>query len=178
MLNRKFLKGLALSGIGPTSHTVILAQSFGIPCVIDISNFPGASWEGKEAIVDGELGLLAVDLTASARRYYEMEQWRLNARKAPQRSNESPRFQARPPTGLDWKSQQIFPVPTKLPPLFAAGAESIGLFRTEMLFMDRADAPGEEEQCEAYSRALRGAQGRMVIIRTLDIREATSLWRG
>ncbi len=57
----------------------------------------------------------------------------------------------------------------KLAPAIAAGAESIGLFRTEMLFMDRAEAPGEEEQFEAYSRALRDAQGRMVIIRTLDI---------
>ncbi|HEX3989489.1 MAG TPA: HPr family phosphocarrier protein, partial [Verrucomicrobiae bacterium] len=79
-LDRKFLKGLALSKVGATSHTVILAQSFGIPCVIDVANF-SVNWNGKEAIVDGELGLVAVDLTPAARRYYDMEQWRLAARK-------------------------------------------------------------------------------------------------
>ncbi len=81
-LDRQFLKGLALSRIGPTSHTVILAQSFGIPCVIDVAHFPGAGWNEKEAIVDGELGLLAVELTPAARRYYDMERRRLKARKA------------------------------------------------------------------------------------------------
>ena len=63
------MKGLALAKTGGASHTVILARSFGIPCVIEISDFPIASWEGQEAIVDGELGLLAVGLTAAARRY-------------------------------------------------------------------------------------------------------------
>ena len=81
-LDRRFLKGLALSKTGGTSHTVILARSFGIPCVIEIADFPITRWEGQEEIVDGELGLVAVELTAAARRYFEMEQWRLQARSA------------------------------------------------------------------------------------------------
>ena len=52
---------------------------------------------------------------------------------------------------------------------FAAGAEGIGLFRTEMLFAGREDAPDEEEQFDAYRQALAAANGRPVVIRTFDI---------
>jgi fructose-specific PTS system IIA-like component len=52
---------------------------------------------------------------------------------------------------------------------FAASAEGIGLFRTEMLFLDRNSAPGEEDQFQAYCNALNAAEGRPVIIRTLDV---------
>jgi fructose-specific PTS system IIA-like component len=166
-LDHRFLKGLALAKTGGTSHTVILARSFGIPCVIEISDFPIARWEGHEAIVDGELGLLAVKLTAAARRYYEMEQWRLQARQTRAR-----RLAALPGQTADGARLEIacnISGPDEAARAIAAGAESIGLFRTEMLFMDRREAPGEEEQCQAYSSALRGAGGRPVIIRTLDI---------
>jgi fructose-specific PTS system IIA-like component len=166
-LDRRFLKGLALAKTGGASHTVILARSFGIPCVIEISDFPIASWEGQEAIVDGELGLLAVGLTAAARRYYEMEQWRLQARQA-----RAQRLAALPGQTADGARLEIasnISGPDETAPAIAAGAEGIGLFRTEMLFMDRSEAPGEEEQCQAYARALRDAGGRTVIIRTLDI---------
>jgi fructose-specific PTS system IIA-like component len=166
-LDRRFLKGLALAKIGAASHTVILARSFGIPCVIDIADFPVARWEGQDAIVDGELGLLAVGLTADARRYYEMEQWRLNARHV-----RAQRLTALPGQTADGARLEIasnISRPDEAAPAIAAGAESIGLFRTEMLFMDRNEAPGEEEQYQAYSRALRDAGGRTVIIRTLDI---------
>jgi multiphosphoryl transfer protein len=166
-LDRRFLKGLALANTGPTSHTVILAQSYGVPCVIDISDFPVARWEGHEAVVDGELGLLATGLTAAARRYYDMEQWRLSARQA-----RAQQLAARPGQTADGARLEIaanISRPDDVAPAVAAGAESIGLFRTEMLLMDRSEPPGEEEQYEAYSRALRDAGGRMVIIRTLDI---------
>lgn len=166
-LDRRFLRGLALSKIGPTSHTVILAQSFGIPCVIDVAHFPSTSWDGREAIVDGEFGLLAVELTPAARRYYDMEQWRLKGRKA--RAQRVAAFPGQSADGARLEIAANVSGPDEVASAIAAGAESIGLFRTEMLFMDRAEAPGEEEQCEAYSRALRDAQGRMVIIRTVDI---------
>ncbi|HEY3853512.1 MAG TPA: phosphoenolpyruvate--protein phosphotransferase [Verrucomicrobiae bacterium] len=166
-LDRKFLKGLALSGVGATSHTVILAQSFGIPCVIDVANFSAANWEGKEATVDGELGIVAVDLTPTARRYYEMEQWRLAARKA--RAQQRAALPGQTADGARLEIAANISSPDEVASAIAAGAESVGLFRTEMLFMDRSEAPREEEQVEAYSRALRAAQGRMVIIRTLDI---------
>ncbi len=166
-LDRRFLKGLALSKTGGTSHTVILARSFGIPCVIEIADFSITRWEGQEAIVDGELGLLAVELTAAARRYFEMEQWRLQARAARAR-----RLAALPGQTADGARLEIaanISGPDEAAAAIAAGAEGIGLFRTEMLFMDRGEAPGEEEQCQAYARALRDAGGRTVIIRTLDI---------
>lgn len=166
-LDRRFLKGLALAKTGGASHTVILARSFGIPCVIDISDFPIARWEGQEAIVDGELGLLAVGLTAAARRYYEMEQWRLQARQA--RSRRLAALGGQTADGARLEIASNISSPDEAAPAIAAGAESIGLFRTEMLFMDRNEAPGEEEQCQAYARALRDAGGRTVIIRTLDI---------
>ncbi len=166
-LDRRFLKGLALARTGGASHTVILARSFGIPCVIDLAEFPIPRWEGQEAIVDGELGLAAVGLTPAARRYYEMEQWRLQARQA--RAQRLASVPGQTADGARLEIASNISSPDEAAPAIAAGAESIGLFRTEMLFMDRSEAPGEEEQCQAYSRALRDAGGRMVIIRTVDI---------
>ncbi len=166
-LDRRFLKGLALAKTGSTSHTVILARSFGIPCVIEIADFPTAQWEGQDAIVDGELGLLAVGLTTAAKRYYEMERWRLEARQTRTRRLASLPGQTADSVRLEIASNISSPNEAAL--AIAAGAEGIGLFRTEMLCMDRSEAQGEEEQCQAYSRALTDAVGRTVIIRTLVI---------
>jgi phosphoenolpyruvate-protein phosphotransferase len=166
-LDRRFLKGLVLGHAGMTSHTVILARSFGIPTLTGVADLAGANLQGTEAVVDAECGLLVTDLTEPARRYYRMEHERLAERRARLR-----RFAEQPAQTPDGQAVEIagnIGTAAEAGAAFAAGAEGIGLFRTEMLFFDRDTPPSEEEQFTEYCEALRAAGDRPVITRTLDI---------
>lgn len=166
-LDRRYLKGLVLSQAGTTSHTIILARSFGIPTLVGVAGLSSLGRERQEVIVDGDLGALVTQLTESGRRYYAMERNRLEGRQramkrfmdAPAQSGDGHRLEVCANIGTTAEAE----------PGFAAGAEGIGLFRTEMLFLDRDEAPGETEQYEVYRRVLEVAGGRPVIIRTLDL---------
>lgn len=166
-LDRRLLQGLVLGHGGTTSHTVILARSFGIPTLVGVADLAGASLSGQEAVVDAECGLLVTDLTTQTRRYYDMERKRLAERRARQQ-----RFASQPGVTADGKRVEIegnISTAAEANAAFAAGAEGIGLFRTEMLFLDRDEPPTEEEQFKEYCAALAAAGDRPVILRTLDI---------
>ena len=166
-LERRFLSGLILGHAGVTSHTVILARSFGIPTLSGVADLAGSPLDGQEAIVDAECGLLATELTPPARRYYALEQRRLAGRRARQE-----KLAAQPAATADGRRVEIagnISTAAEAAAAFAAGAEGIGLFRTEMLFLDRDEPPGEDEQFEEYRAALLTAGNRPVILRTLDI---------
>jgi multiphosphoryl transfer protein len=166
-LDRNYLKGLALAHAGITSHTVILARSFGIPTLTGMCEITDAHLENEEAVLDADGGALLANLTERARRYYVLEQKRLAERR-----ERMQRFAARPAATQDGRPIEIganIASAEEAPVAFAAGAEGIGLFRTEMLFLDRESAPDETEQFEIYRRALEAANNRVVIIRTLDI---------
>jgi fructose-specific phosphotransferase system IIA component len=109
---------------------------------------------------------LLTNLTDKARRYYAMEQRRLTDRR-----ERIQQFAVRAATMRDGRAMEIganIASAGEASAAFAAGADGIGLFRTEMLFLDRASAPEEAEQLETYRRALATAGSRAVIIRTLD----------
>lgn len=169
-LDRRVLKGLVLAHGGTTSHTVILARSFGIPTLVgvaDVAGRDGARLDGQDVVVDADLGILVTNLTEPARRYYDMERRRLDDRRSRLR-----RFADRPAVtedGLRIEVAANIASAEDAAPAFAAGAEGIGVFRTEMLFVDRERPPTETEQFEQYRGALAEAGGRSVIIRTLDI---------
>ena len=166
-LDRRLLKGLVLAHAGATSHTIILARSFGIPTLVDVKAIRNLHLDGQEAVIDADAGVLVTKLTGQARRYYDMERRRLDDRQAYVK-----KFCARPGATKDGQRIEIaanIASADETASAFAAGAEGIGLFRTEMLFLDRNSAPSEEEQFQAYSDALKAAEGRPVIIRTLDV---------
>ena len=165
-LNRNFLKGLVLAHAGETSHTVILARSFGIPTLSGVNNLVNARLDGRAAVLDGDAGLLLTDFSEPVRRYYLLEQQRLA-----DRQRRVQKFAGRPAATKDGHRLEIaanIVSADELAAVFAAGAEGIGMFRTEMLFLDRESAPGEEEQYDTYRRVLEAAAGRPVIIRALD----------
>jgi phosphoenolpyruvate-protein phosphotransferase len=166
-LERRHLKGLVLAQAGTTSHTVILARSFSIPTVTGVAGLAGADLSGQEAIVDANLGTLVTDITDPARRYYAMEHRRLESRQ--RRFWQSAMRPAETQDGRRIGVGANIATAEEAPRAFSSGAEGIGLFRTEMLFLDRDAAPGEEEQFECYRRVLAAADGRPVAIRTLDI---------
>lgn len=166
-LDKHLLKALVLEHAGTTSHTVILARSFNIPTLTGVANLRASVPVGHEVVVDANLGIVITEINVVVRRYYERELRKLTRRQ----SRWAKHIQAPAATRDGQRLEVAANVATmdELAPAFERGAEGIGLFRTEMLFMNREDAPAEEEQLAVYSRALQAAGGRPVIIRTIDI---------
>jgi len=158
------LKGIVMGEGGETSHTAILARSFGIPllCAQEV-RVP----DGTPLLLDSRYGVLVVAPDACAQQWYAMEaekDVRIAQRLAP--------FLQQKGSSRDGESVPLLAniaLAAEAEGAFAAGAEGIGLFRTEMLFCERSAPPEEEEQYLAYRLVLERAQGRKVVIRTLDI---------
>jgi multiphosphoryl transfer protein len=166
-LDRRWLRGLVLAHGGTTSHTVILARSHGVPTLVGVTALDAAALEGCEVVVDADLGVMVSGVTDAARRYYGMERRRLDRRR--QRVQQ---FAERPAATEDGQRIEVaanIGSAADVEEAVASGAEGVGLFRTEMLFLARRDAPGEDEQFEEYRRALALAGNRPVIVRTLDV---------
>ncbi|HNX48820.1 MAG TPA: phosphoenolpyruvate--protein phosphotransferase [Thermoanaerobaculaceae bacterium] len=166
-LDRQHLKGIALSQGGATSHTAILARAFGIPCVVGVAGVERLVPGGREVIVDGERGLVIAEPTPAVLAFYEAETRKLEAMRARARA-----FGAEPGLTADGRRLEVAANVGSLDEVrlaFEHGAEGIGLFRTELLFMGRDAPPSEVEQLEVYAETARLAAGRPVIIRTLDI---------
>lgn len=166
-LDKKFLRGLVLSEAGTTSHSVILARAFNIPTITGIEGIHKKLNPGEVVIIDAGRGLVIPSPNTTISRFYdlEMEKQRLIKEKA------VPFIQG-PGATADGKKIEVAANIGSLEELesaFLNGAEGVGLFRTEWLFMNKANAPGEDEQFEIYSRAAAVAGKRPVIIRTLDI---------
>jgi len=165
-LDRTRLAALALSGGGVTSHTSILARALSVPCVVALGRIEGGLASGQEVIVDGERGLLVVEPPPAVQSFYAGE-----AAKLATLAERAGRFAAMPGRTADGRRVEVaanLASLVEVAPAFAAGAEAIGLFRTELLFMAGSGPPGEDEQVRVYAEALRLAGDRAVIVRTLD----------
>jgi len=165
-LDRRHLKGIALGGGGRTSHTVILARAAGIPCVTGLGGAAASVTPGSETIVDGERGLVVVDPPPAVRRFYDGETEKLASLRSRLEA-----FRAAPGRTADGRPVEVAANVASLEEArlaFRSGADGIGLFRTEFLFMNRREPPSEEEQLHVYAEAARMAAGRPVIVRTLD----------
>lgn len=166
-MDRKKVRGLVLGGVGATSHTVILARSFRIPTIIDVKNAAGLVPAGQAVIADGEAGVVITSVTPAVEGFYEREgraaaQWLRRVSAAAQG----------PAVTLDGHTVEVAAnasTPDEVSGAVGMGADGVGLLRTELLFLDRAVAPTEEEQFEAYAGVVRASGGRAVIIRTFDI---------
>ncbi|HEY6952156.1 MAG TPA: phosphoenolpyruvate--protein phosphotransferase, partial [Bacteroidota bacterium] len=166
-LDKAHLKGIVLSQGGTTSHTVILARAFGIPCITGAIDIHLRLRTGQDIIVDAERGIVVPDPSAAAIDFYRNEMSRLEAQRA-----QLVRFKDIPGATADGKRLEIGANVGSYEEATAAfqnGAEGIGLFRTELLFMNRTSPPDEEEQFKAYAETARLSGKRGVIIRTLDI---------
>jgi phosphoenolpyruvate-protein phosphotransferase len=166
-VDRRRLRGLVLAHGGATSHTVILARSFGLPTLVGLADIVPASLDGTSVVVDADLGVLVSDLTDAARRYYALEQAREAGRRAWVRQ-----FRSGPAVTADGRRLEIGANIGSAADVALAideGAEGVGVFRTETLFQGRREPPSEDEQFEEYRAALEAAGDRPVIIRTLDV---------
>ncbi|KEQ18489.1 phosphoenolpyruvate--protein phosphotransferase [Endozoicomonas numazuensis] len=166
-LDRSFLKGLVLEAGGTTSHTVILARSFGIPVMVGVEGARTLAADGRQVIMDANLGLLISNPSESVTRFYDLEQ-----NKQERLSKRREQYINQRAVTLDGYHVEVaanIASAEEAEVAFAQGAEGVGLFRTEMLYMDRIEPPCEEEQFEIYRKALTAANDKPVIIRTMDI---------
>lgn len=164
--NTKIL-GFATDLGGKTSHTAILAQSLEIPAVVGLSDVSRRVHTGDTIILDGEQGLVIINPGPETVAKYEKVQQRAAAE---ERSLEA--LKGLPTVTLDghaFRLEANLDSPEELKTIIGLQAEGIGLFRTEYLFLNRTEAPSEEEQVQAYVSVVKALEGREVIIRTADI---------
>jgi phosphoenolpyruvate-protein phosphotransferase len=166
-LDKSLLTGMVLKQGGTTSHTIILARSMNVPTVVGVAEAMTSLTPGATAVVDGSLGVVIANPTEPTLRYYALEQSKLRRIKA---KHDAHRFApAHTSDGARIEVAANVASAEEVGPAMTGGAEGVGLFRTEMLFLDREAAPSEDEQTEIYTRALRDAGGKPVIIRLFDI---------
>ncbi|MCF7364111.1 phosphoenolpyruvate--protein phosphotransferase [Vibrio sp. A1-b2] len=166
-LDKSLLKGLILSHGGSTSHTVILARSFAIPTIVGLDAAKLSEFMGKQVIVDGHLGAVVTDITDPVERYYAQEQ-KVKEIVATRQA----KYRDLTAATADGKVLEVaanIAHSVEAPQAFAHGAEAVGLFRTEMLYMDRTSAPDENELYNIFCQACEAANGKSIIIRTIDI---------
>lgn len=152
---------------GVTSHSAIIARAMGIPCVLGVANADHIFAPGEELIVDALKGVVIASPSAGDIQKYtalkeQEQQERLLLKE----------YINKPTVTKSGVKKAVYANIAKAQDVHSAvvnGAEGIGLFRTEFLYMDREDAPSEEEQFEAYSAVAKAMGGREVIIRTLDV---------
>lgn len=166
-LDKSLLKGLVLTHGGSTSHTVILARSFGIPTVVGMKDGALEADIDQEVYLDANLGAIVTDLTEPVVRYYEQENRIINTVRERQAAFKDTQGMTQDGKKLEVAANIAHSVEAKS--AFDSGAEAIGLFRTEMLYMDRKSAPKEDELYNIFCQALDAASGRAIIVRTIDI---------
>ena len=153
---------------GRTSHTAIVARSMDIPAVVGARMASHLIRQDDWIIVDGDAGVVIVDPSAIVLAEYGFRQ-----RQGQIDRGRLSRLLHTPAVTLDGQKVELLAnieMPDDAAAAVKAGAVGVGLFRSEFLFMGRSgNLPGEEEQYQAYRRALEGMQGLPVTIRTVDI---------
>lgn len=166
-LDTKKILGFVLSGGSASSHTAILARNLGIATVVNTGTQIHTDLEGKMAVVDGFTGTV----------YLDPDEATLTAMQEKQKQAQAERERLENVRGKESVTQDGQKVliyanagnPADLPRVVASDAEGIGLFRSEFLYLENDDYPTEEQQFEAYKKALTAMEGKRVVIRTMDI---------
>ncbi len=160
------IEGIATLLGGPESHTAILARSLGLPAVMGASGMIQVIETGDRVVIDGDGGKVIVNPTPSTLAIFErrqaerlLEERRLaRLRKQPAVTRDGTRI------GL----QANFELPIQMDMIAQSGSGGIGLLRSEFMYMNRDDAPGEEEQYRALKDIVERMDGKPVTVRTLD----------
>ena len=166
-LDMNFVVGLAISSGGPTSHTAILARTLGLPAVVAAGSALLSAPEGQIAVIDGGVGAVYLEVSQS-------DQDAAVTVIARQRAERNALRESRylPATSTDGHTVEIAANVANAKQAnvaIEAGAEGVGLMRTEFLFLERNIAPDEEEQYRIYREMTEVMGGRTLIIRALDI---------
>jgi phosphoenolpyruvate-protein phosphotransferase (PTS system enzyme I) len=166
-LNRQYVKGFATDIGGRTSHSAIMSRSMEIPAVVGTKTAMNVIENGITIIIDGNDGKVIVDPTEA-----EIAEYKTKQKNYIEQKSEWAKLVKEPTVskdGVHVKLAANIGTPADLEGVKKNGAEAIGLYRTEFLYMGREQMPTEEEQFEAYKAVLEGMEGKPVVVRTLDI---------
>ena len=161
------MRGIATARGGATAHAAILARALGIPAVVGLGAALLAVADGTELALDGEEGAVDVAPGADGR----SPSWRPAGATAEAAAAEALARAQEPAATRDGTRVEVVAnvgSAAEVRPALAQGAEGVGLLRTEFLFLDRADPPGEEEQVAVLREIAAALEGRPLVVRTLD----------
>lgn len=152
---------------GVTSHSAIIARAMGIPCILGVKDADNVFTSGESLVVDAVKGVvIACPSEDKIKKYTELKEQEKQERLLLKE------YINKPTVTKSGITKAVYANIAKAEDVHSAvvnGAEGIGLFRTEFLYMDRTEAPSEDEQFEAYSTVAKAMGGKEVIIRTLDV---------
>jgi phosphotransferase system enzyme I (PtsI) len=166
-LGRAEAAGFCTEGGGRTSHTAIVARALGLPYVVGVEKLGHKVWSGMTVVIDGVRGEVILDPDAEAMRRYEA---RADVHRA--RAHRLAAIRDVPSQTSDGTVVHLHAnveMLEEIPIAVELGAESVGLFRTEFLYLERNELPSEDEQYAHAVAALRSAGGRPITFRTLDL---------
>jgi phosphocarrier protein FPr len=158
--------GIATARGTATAHAAILARALGLPAVVGLGAGVLGIDEGTTVLIDGEAGTLLLDPSEEVRRdaSERRERARQRSARARERAHE-------PGATKDGTRIEVFAnlgAAAEAARAVELGAEGVGLLRTEFLFLERAELPGEEEQAETLRSIAQALDGRPLVVRTLD----------
>ncbi|HDZ6598476.1 TPA: phosphoenolpyruvate--protein phosphotransferase [Staphylococcus aureus] len=166
-LNKEFVQGFATNIGGRTSHSAIMSRSLEIPAIVGTKSITQEVKQGDMIIVDGLNGDVIVNPTEDELIAYQDKRERYFAdKKELQKLSDADTVTV---DGVHAELAANIGTPNDLPGVIENGAQGIGLYRTEFLYMGRDQMPTEEEQFEAYKEVLEAMGGKRVVVRTLDI---------
>ncbi|MEP7013845.1 MAG: phosphoenolpyruvate--protein phosphotransferase [Verrucomicrobiota bacterium] len=166
-MNRDHVLGIATDLGSRTSHTAILARSLNIPAVVGLHDITAKLETGQDVLVDGTKGFLIVDPTEQTLAHYgEVESRRV---KVAAKLRELRETKSTTRDGRHIVLSANIELPGDVESVAANGAEGIGLYRTEFLYLNRSTLPTEDEQYEIYRKVAEGVRPNPLIIRTFDL---------
>lgn len=166
-LNKAYIQGFVTNAGGRTSHSAIMARSLEIPAIVGTDHITKHVQAGDLLVIDALEGEVIINPSSG-----ELEKYQLK-KEAHQKRQEQWKHliqePARSKDGVEVTLAANIGSPKDLLNLEENGAEAVGLYRTEFLYMDSQHMPSEEEQFKAYKEVIQALQGQSVVIRTLDI---------
>ncbi|EHY91899.1 phosphoenolpyruvate-protein phosphotransferase [Staphylococcus saprophyticus] len=166
-LNKEFVQGFVTNIGGRTSHSAIMSRSLEIAAVVGTKSITQEVKQGDMIIVDGLTGEVIIDPTEDEVIAYQNKRERFFEDK-----QELQKLRDEETTTIDGRHAELaanIGTPNDLKGVIENGAEGIGLYRTEFLYMGRDEMPTEDEQFEAYKKVLETMEDKRVVVRTLDI---------
>lgn len=166
-LDRNYVKGFITDIGGRTSHSAIMSRTLEIPAVVGSGSATTDIQEGEMVIIDGINGDALVDPTDA-----ELADYKQKAAEFAAQKEEWARLKDAKSVSADGKEVLLganIGTPDDVSGANDNGAEAVGLFRSEFLYMNSNELPTEDEQYEAYKAALEGMDGKQVVVRTMDI---------
>ena len=166
-LNRQYVKAFVTDIGGRTSHSAIMARSLEIPAIVGTKEITSLAKDGDLIIIDGFSGDVFLNPSEDVVAEYRAKAEAFAAQQAEwEKLKDADTFTK---DGHQVELAANIGTPKDLEGVIHNGAEGVGLYRTEFLYMDSHDMPTEEDQFEAYKAVLEGMNGKPVVVRTMDI---------